>query len=169
MYSQLPGKTIDKNITGPHNVISIGSTLGRNFSSLNNNKPLAEQENLNLSSEIKEIIIGLCLGDLYRKSSTRNAMLEQGKYILHLYELKYCRSKPQYSDRKPDLRTNKRYIRFQTRSLPCFNEFQYTEGKKIIPINELLTARGLAYWAQDYKTGSGLRLSTKSFTKEENL
>lgn len=150
----------------------------------------AEQENLNLSPELKETIIGLSLGDLFieKNSPTRNTALrfEQGKihemYILHLYELfeKYCRSKPQYSDRKLDSRTNKIYsrIQFQTRSLPCFNEFHSmfynTEGKKkIIPYNisELLTARGLAYWAQDdgYKAGSGFRLSSLSFTKEENL
>lgn len=110
--------------------------------------------------------------DLYISRQYNNAILrfEQGKihegYILHLYELfeEYCRSEPQYSDRKSDFRTNNVYTRitFQTRSLPCFNEFYelfYNEKIKRIPLNigELLTARGLAYWAMDdgSKKGTG--------------
>ena len=103
---------------------------------------------------------------------------EQGKiheeYILHLYKLfeDFCRSEPKYSNRKPDFRTNNVYTRitFQTRSLPCFNEFHqlyFKDGKKVIPSNieELLTPVPLAYWAMDdgAKLSSEFLLCTHSF------
>lgn len=51
--------------------------------------------------------------------------------------------------------------------------FYNYEGKKIIPSNigDLLTARGLAYWAQDdgNNAGSGFRIYTLAFSKEDNL
>lgn len=67
-------------------------------------------------------------------------------------------------------------VKFNTLSLPCFNVFRElfynSDGIKIIPSNleDLLTARGLAYWYMDdgYKTVKGLYLSTESFTIEEN-
>jgi hypothetical protein len=59
---------------------------------------------------------------------------------------------------------------FQTRSLPCFNEFHqlyFKDGKKVIPSNieELLTPVPLAYWAMDdgAKLSSGFLLCTHSF------
>jgi hypothetical protein len=76
-------------------------------------------------------------------------------YIYHLYELfePYCRSVPKITNRLPDKRTGKVYssVRFNTYSLPCFNEFYnlfYLEGKKIIPKNmwDLMTPLSLAYW-----------------------
>ena len=55
----------------------------------------------------------------------------------------------------------------------CFVTPENLNGKKIIPANlgELLTSRSLAYWAMDdgSKTGTGFRLNTQSFTKEENF
>ena len=69
--------------------------------------------------------------------------------------------------------TNKLYysIGFRTYSLPCFNYYHdlfYVNGVKIIPLNigELLTARGLAYWAMDdgSKLGSGFTLCTDSYS-----
>ena len=63
---------------------------------------------------------------------------------------------PKVYIRKPDLRTNKIYssIQFKTLALPCLNYYKdlfYKDGKKIIPtnINDLLTARALAYWICD--------------------
>jgi len=168
----------------------IGLILGdqREFSTLNSKSfrlTKLEQKKFFISPELKEILIGVSLGDLHidKKSPTRNALLrfEQGSihedYLLHLYDLFkiYCRSGPQYSDRKADFRTNKIYsrIQFQTRSLPCFNEFHelfYENKMKRIPVNitEWLTTRGLAYWAQDdgSKMGSGFIFCTDSYSLE---
>jgi len=130
-----------------HEVI-IGASLGKRYYSSSKPYRLSkfEQENLNLTPELKEILIGLSLGYLYISRQYNNAILrfEQGKihegYILHLYELfeEYCRSEPQYSDRKSDFRTNNVYTRitFQTRLLPCFNEFHqlyFKDGTKSYP------------------------------------
>lgn len=57
--------------------------------------------------------------------------------------------------------------------MPRFNYYRdlfYPEGKKIIPknINNLLTARSLAYWIMDDGgQDPGFILNTQSFTKEE--
>lgn len=50
--------------------------------------------------------------------------------------------------------------------------FYNSSGVKFIPLNleELITARSLAYWIMDdgYKSGNGFYLCTESFTLEEN-
>ena len=71
--------------------------------------------------------------------------------------------------------TNKEYksIKFQTLSLPCFNYYReifYNEEKiKIIPnnIDNLLTAKGLAYWIMDdgYKSRKGIYIFSSSKNK----
>lgn len=146
----------------------------------------AERDLFSISSDFHEILIGSMLGDLNISRQFTNARLnfEQGlineAYMIHLYDLfkDYCGSPIKYSARKPDSRTGKIYNRvsFNTYALPCFNYYYdlfYLNRDKIIPANlkELLTARGLAYWAMDdgNKVGSGFRLNTQSFTKEENL
>lgn len=150
---------------------------------------VSAKAHLTLSPYLKEIIVGSLLGDLscerpnprcntriQFKQSTKNA-----DYIKHLYLLfsDFCGTSPLIMssfDNRPS--KMKRYfaIKFQTLSLPCFNEFRnmfYSpEGVKFIPSNlgDLLTARGLAYWLMDdaYKLGSGLCISTESFTLSEN-
>jgi len=58
-------------------------------------------------------------------------------------------------DNRPDKMKEYGAIKFVTFSLPCFNVyrelFYNSEGLKILPENleELLTARGLAYWIMD--------------------
>jgi len=59
---------------------------------------------------------------------------------------------PKIDNRLPDKRTGNVYtrVRFNTYSLPCFQELYnlfYPSGKKIVPLNigELLTPMGLAY------------------------
>lgn len=140
----------------------------------------------NLPSSTSEILIGLLLGDIHAsRASSKNTrfLFEQGEvhssYLLHLYDLfkDYCKTEPKSSSRF-DKRVNKSYsrIKFSTLSSPVFNYYYdlfYLNGNKIIPVNlgELLTARSLAYWAMDdgNKTGTGFRLNTQSFTKDENL
>ena len=121
-----------------------------------------ERAQFSLPQNLKEILIGLFLGDLnaQKRSVNGNTYLyfEQGlihkDYIYHLYDLfkSYCKSEPKMSNRLPDKRTGKIYTRivFFTYSLPCFNEIYlsfYLKGKQRIPLNigELLTPTGLAY------------------------
>jgi len=139
----------------------------------------------NIPFSTSEILIGLLLGDVHAsKAITKNPrfMFAQGwdqrSHLYHLYEIfkDFCKTEPKIY-RRIDKRTNKTYstIQFSTLTSPLFNYYYnifYVNGNKVIPANlgELLTARGLAYWAMDdgTKTGTGFRLSTQSFTKDEN-
>nr|CAJ00336.1 putative LAGLIDADG homing endonuclease [Rhizophagus intraradices] len=140
-----------------------------------------------LSSTQREILVGGLLGDLsiYRAKVTHNARLyvQQGsvhkEYLNHLYSVfqNLCSSEPKWS-LSLDKRSNTTYetLRFNSRSLPCFNYYRdvfYPEGVKIVPANigELLTARGLAYWSMDdgYKDRGNFRLATQSFSRNDVL
>jgi hypothetical protein len=138
-----------------------------------------------ISPETHNIIIGLCLGDLYIDKQAINPRLkfEQGliheKYLLHLYDLfqDYCGSSPKVNNRKsnPQRININNSIYFNTYSLPCFNYYYnlfYINGVKSIPLNigELLTPAGLAYWAMDdggKHNKNNFILCTNSFTLEE--
>jgi hypothetical protein len=147
-----------------------------------------ERLDFTLTPKTTEIIIGLCLGDLYisKRTLCSNPSLRfrQGivheDYILHLYELfkEFCSVAPKTQILKPDKRTGKVYssIYFMTYALPCFKELHelfYVEGKKVVPLNikELLTPLSLAYWLCDDgafdKVNRAVRLCTHSFSLEE--
>jgi len=145
-----------------------------------------EKAALSLSKELKEILVGLLLGDLHveKQKTSVNARLKfsQGViheyYLLHLYELFqiFCGAVPSLYSSSPDIRTGKVYsaLSFKTLSLPCFNELYelfYHDGKKIVPLNifDLLTPTGLCYWICDdaYWCENGVHLCTESFTLEE--
>jgi hypothetical protein len=113
-----------------------------------------------LTTELKEIIYGLLLGDLYidKQPCCRKAriqFLSGGKkfqYAMHLYSIfaPYCGTSPRVSTVHLK-RSGKSYetVRFKTLSSFQFNEFRslfYPNGIKIVPasIGELLTARSLA-------------------------
>nr|QWC53690.1 LAGLIDADG homing endonuclease [Rhizoctonia solani] len=119
-----------------------------------------------LPENLKFILIGLLLGDLYgqiQKTSVNvRFRFEQSTihkdYLFHLYNLfqSFCTQAPKVNTRLPDKRTGEIYsnIYFNTYSLPCFKELYslfYLEGKKVIPSNiaDLLTPMGLAYWIAD--------------------
>lgn len=145
-----------------------------------------EKAAFTISNDLKEILVGLLLGDLhgrYRYGKT-SFIFKQGfihqEYIYHLYDLfiKYCPRAPKLSKSLPDFRTGKIYnsISFFTYTLPCFNELYnlfYKSGKKVIPnnIEELLKPIGLAYWIADdgswNKVNRYVSLSTESFKLEE--
>lgn len=129
------------------------------------------------------------LGDLGSERPNKNCntrlqfkqTTKQIEYIEHLYNLfkDFCKSPPKILkgvDKRPNRNSNYSAIKFNTRSLPCFNKFREIfyneEGKKIVPLNigELLTPLSLCYWYCDdgYKTENGLYLCTESFTLEEN-
>lgn len=139
-----------------------------------------------LSNIQKEILVGLLLGDLNAQKQYCNTRLRfvqstvHKEYMDDLYEefKDYCSAEPQIINHKPDKITGKMNssIRFNTYSLPCFNELYnlfYVEGKKIVPLNigALLTALVLAYWICDdgtlEKSTNRIVLCTHSFTKEE--
>jgi len=146
----------------------------------------AEQSQFTLSDELNQILAGLLLGDLGGQKQNVNARFDfkQGivheDYIDHLYELfkDYCPQAPKIFNLLPDKRTGKvhSFKRFQTYSLPCFNELYeifYPLGVKIVPLEIalLLTALSLAYWICDdgswHKRGGSIILSTDGFTLEE--
>jgi hypothetical protein len=94
----------------------------------------AEKEAFFLSQELKDILIGLLLGDLYveKQKGYKNARLQfkqstaHKEYLDYLYDLfkEYSGSKPKITfwfDSRPD--RNKEYssMKFGTYSLPCFN------------------------------------------------
>jgi LAGLIDADG DNA endonuclease family len=145
--------------------------------------------NLELNAELKKIIIGLMLGDLFAEkrnpnSNTRLQFKQSVKnkvYIDHLYFLfkDYCNSEPKKTtsiDKRPGKKELNVSIKFWTQSLPCLNQlrilFYNDSGKKIIPLNldKLITARSLAYWAMDdgYKSANGFYFCTESYTLEDN-
>jgi len=101
-------------------------------------------------------------------------------YLLHLYDLfsNYCGTAPKIRSRAPDPRNGKinSSIRFQTYSLPCFNELYdlfYPLGAKVVPGNiaELLTPLSLVYWLCDdgcfVKRHQVIYLCTDSFSLVE--
>lgn len=152
-----PFKSRSKNIVIHKKGFHTSSTQ---YYSISRNR--LERGKIILPQNLKDILVGLILGDLYMQKSNKsinpNLQFEQGivnkDYLFHLYDLfkDYCKPEPKISERKPDSRTNKIYsrVRFNTYHLPCFNELYdlfYVEGKKGIPLNieELITPIGLAY------------------------
>ena len=144
---------------------------------------------LELNADLKEIIIGLMLGDLFAEKRNPNSntrlqfkqSIKNKVYIEHLYSIfkDYCNSEPKITtsiDQRPGKKDLNISIKFWTQNLPCFNQFRelfYDElGTKYIPSNldELITPRSLAYWAMDdgYKSGKGFYFCTESYTLEEN-
>jgi hypothetical protein len=144
---------------------------------------------LELSSALEEIIIGLMLGDLFAEKIKQNSntrlqfkqSIKNKVYIDHLYSLfkEYCNSEPKVTssiEKRPGKKELNVSIKFWTLSLPCFNKFRelfYNEdGKKFISSNleNKLTAKSLAYWAMDdgYKSTNGFYFCTESYTLEDN-
>lgn len=156
----------------------IKLNLNRFLTSDNSNKNSTEPH---LSKELQEAIRGLVLGDLYIRRRFVNASLKfkgsakHEEYIRYLYSLfsPYCKSEPKIRPAK--LGDKIHYsIGFDSLTNPLFNyyhELFYKDKMKIVPesIGSLLTARGLAFWAQDDGTPdrSGFVLQTNSFTKVE--
>jgi ABC-type transport system involved in multi-copper enzyme maturation permease subunit len=145
-----------------------------------------EREEFTLSKELTEKSIGMVLGDVNVRKRSTNAQLRfvqstiHKEYIDELYSQfkSYCTTEPKVTKTLPNKVTGMTYssIRFNTLSLPCFNELYslfYLEGRKIVPSNigELLTPLGLAYWICDdgcfCKSTHRVILCTHSFTKEE--
>lgn len=144
-----------------------------------------ERALIKLPDEVKEILIGILLGDAHivRRTSTANSRIvyaqtavthkEYFDYVLSFFLPFYVKHYKPQSRIVRDNRTKKTYsaISFTTMQLPCFNEYRelfYELNVKIVPANiyELLTPRGLAFWLMDdgSKHGSGMHISVYGFT-----
>ena len=145
----------------------------------------SERALVELPTDVKEILIGILLGDghISRRSSTANSRLiyaqtavTHKEYFDHVFKifLPFCVNAyvPQ-SKIVRDNRTKKTYsaISLTTMQLPCFNVYKdcfYNLNVKIVPDNiyELLTPRGLAFWIMDdgSKQGDGLHISVYAFS-----
>lgn len=134
-----------------------------------------------IPSELKEIIVGLALGDLHIRKRAKNTSLhfkqsiKNEAYILHLYTLfqEFCKMTPKIKDAKLNDKTHQS-IFFDTLTYEAFNYYYdlfYLNKIKIVPSNieELLTAKSLAYWAMDdgQADRSGFIFYTNSFTLAE--
>lgn len=149
----------------------------------------SSKSDIELTSELKQVVVGKMLGDLgsERPNLNCNTRLQfkqtynQKEYIEHLFNLfkDYCKSSPIFLskfDNRPNRNKVYNALKFNTLSLPCFNElrelFYNNKGIKIIPktLSDYLTPRALAYWFQDdgYKSVYGFYFCTESYTLEEN-
>jgi hypothetical protein len=123
-----------------------------------------------IPSELKDIIVGLALGDLHIRRRNKNTCLNfkqcinHEAYILHLYTLfqEYCKMSPRIKDVAVNGKTYQS-IYFDTltyEALNYYHELFYKDKKKIVPLNiqELLTAKGLPYPLQLHTyAAAGLR------------
>jgi len=153
----------------------------------NNNMTRKERKALTLSTEQKEIIRGSILGDLHaeKRNKNGNTRLQFHQttahlgYINHLYDIfsDFTGSPPvtvTSFDNRPNKQSETYSTKFNTLSLPCFNEFRAAfynlQGIKIIPAHlmDLLTIRGLAYFYMDdgyfNPSTGGFYFCTESFT-----
>lgn len=134
-----------------------------------------------IPADLKEILVGLALGDLYLRKRAKNTSLhfkqsiKNEPYILHLYTLfqEFCKMTPKIKDAHLKYKTHQS-IFFDTLTYDTFNYYYdlfYKNKNKVVPSNieELLTARSLAYWAMDDGTldRSGFVFHTNSFTLAE--
>lgn len=140
-----------------------------------------------LSLEQREALIGIILGDgfLERAKSTHNTRLqieqsypEKEQYVLSLYNLlEPLVTKSPVILTRNDKRNNSvtQSLRFRTSAMPCLNYYHdlfYKDRVKSIPRNleDLLTARGLAFWIMDDGGKSVYNqtiLHTRSFKLED--
>ena len=124
-----------------------------------------ERSKINIRNSLKEIIIGLLLGDghiqcrnfnsrfIYGQSSLRKHHLNYFYHVLNLFKPFLSQDFVPKPRTFVDKKTNNTYssVYFTTLTLPCFNYyrslFYNKENKKIVPsnISQLLTPRGLAY------------------------
>jgi len=132
-------------------------------------------------TDLNAIVIGLALGDLHVRRRYKNSSLsfkqsiKNEPYIIHLYTLfqEFCKMSPKISDAKLKDKVYQS-IFFDTLTYEAFNYYHdlfYKNKRKIVPSNieELLTARSLAFWAMDDGTPdrSGFVFHTDSFTLAE--
>ena len=93
--------------------------------------------NLELSTDLIEVITGLMLGDLFAEKRNPNSntrlqfkqSIKNQVYVDHLFSMfkEYCNSEPKITssyDNRPGKKEFNVSIKFWTQSLPCFNQFR---------------------------------------------
>nr|AAL34375.1 unknown [Lobochlamys segnis]ALO21042.1 putative LAGLIDADG homing endonuclease [Lobochlamys segnis] len=137
------------------------------------------KEDIELTEEQREIIVGTLLGDCHLETQnngqTYRLLVEQSKkqhgpFVMHLYE----KFKPLVRTPPVEKKNNLSFKTLSIGPLRYYGQIFYQEGKKVVPknIHKYLTDRSLAYWYMDDgalkgKDRSGKRIHTESFTKEE--
>lgn len=136
------------------------------------------------NKDILSIIFGSLLGDCYgeyrsKGNGTRFCFYQEASHLSYLIWLHKKLSNLNYcSEISPKTHTRlgkegkvRKIIRFKTWTFSSFNwihELWYSNNKKIVPnsIGDYLTPLALAMWIMDdgYKSGSGLKLCTNSFS-----
>lgn len=148
----------------------------------------AYKKEYTLTDVQKEALIGIILGDgfIERSKSTHNARIrieqsypEKSEYLKSLHELlePLTAMEPTLltrNNKKRGITTQSLY--FRTLAMPCLNyyyELFYKDKIKVIPkihLDELLTARGLAFWIMD-DGGKSVHnqtiLHTRAFSKQD--
>lgn len=167
--------------------------LSENASELNETKKLirmrADSRIGPHNKNVISIIFGSLLGDGYAEyrskgNGTRIRFYQEGShlsYLLWLHKilanLEYCNpTTPKIQTRLGKKGVVRKIIRFNTwtySSLNWIQELWYVNGKKSVPSNigEYLDPLALAIWIMDdgSKIGSGLKLSTNSFSYSDCL
>ena len=133
---------------------------------------------------ILSILFGSLLGDCHAEyrnkgKGTRFCFYQESSHAAYLTwlhgllsNLGYCNTKtPEIKIRLSKNGKVRKIIRFKTWTFSSFNwihELWYSNNKKIVPnsIGDYLTPLALAMWIMDdgYKSGSGLKLCTNSFS-----
>jgi len=142
----------------------------------------AEREKYELDDYLHQILVGNILDDVHMKKFSENSNIRvifrqssiNAFYLLHSYELfqKFVATPPSVITILDTKIERSRYnLSFSTLALPYFNElyesFYETKTKKIPSnISDILTPVSLTYWIinDGSFTGSGLRISTNSFS-----
>lgn len=176
--------SLQHKLKGQHNKLTIWSynnlANSRSYSTnvKNEKSTMRYKKEYELSIEQKEALIGIILGDgfLEKNKPNHNTRLkieqsypEKDKYLRSLYKLlePLTTMEPTIltrNNQKTGITTQSLY--FRTLSMPCLNYYYdlfYYNKKKIIPRNldELLTARGLAFFPSLLSICSLLFKSTK--------
>jgi hypothetical protein len=153
----------------------------------NNSRFFSSNSAITISPLQADVLVGGLLGDLFltRAKPTHNARMgarhstNQKEYLLHLFSIFSNLCTPTCFPKESSwfsVRTQTFYhsICFYSKSLVCLNFYWalfYPYGVKVVPacIEELLTARALAYWILDdgYRDGNAFRITTDSFCKED--
>ena len=145
-----------------------------------------KKEQLNIDPLLREIIVGLLLGDGWLEKQKVNARLrfEQGdvhkEFLFFVYKFLsiFCQSPPLLRERL-DKRTGKVHKSWlvSTKSFPAlteiYNVFYDIDKKKTIPTNikDYIGPATIAMWimCDGWKANKGVNLATNSFTIEENI
>jgi LAGLIDADG DNA endonuclease family protein len=141
---------------------------------------------LSLSGVQREMLVGILLGDACLETQnagrTYRLKIEQGAahadYVQHLYEvLREWVLSPPRSKRGQTRGLTTINLAFQTVSheeFRRFGELFYRDHRKIVPehLEDLLTARGLAYWYMDdgsmkSSDSKGVLFNTHAFRSDE--